>query len=103
MKRQKNKEAASKKIKFKTERDLPLAAISMADMRSNKTGEWRSIRPVIDYSKCTSCMICWKYCPDAAIKIVDGKPQIDLDYCKGCEICIEECPFKAIKAEKERK
>ncbi|MBN1872302.1 MAG: 4Fe-4S binding protein [Candidatus Omnitrophica bacterium] len=80
-----------------------MAAISMADMRSNKTGKWRSTRPVIDYSKCISCMICWKYCPDAAINIQDGKPEIDLDYCKGCEICIEECPVKAIKSEKEKK
>jgi 2-oxoisovalerate ferredoxin oxidoreductase delta subunit len=103
MKKRKDRESAVKRITFKKEKDLPPAAISMADMRFNKTGEWRSARPVIDYGKCTSCMICWKYCPDAAITIRDGKPWIDLDYCKGCEICVEECPLKAIKSEKEKK
>ncbi|MDD5680067.1 MAG: 4Fe-4S binding protein [Candidatus Omnitrophica bacterium] len=77
--------------------------MSLANTRYNKTGKWRSIRPVIDYSKCTSCMICWKFCPDVAIVIKDEKPFIDLDYCKGCAICIEECPARAIKIEEEKK
>ena len=46
-------------IKFKKEGDMPPAAISLANTLYNKTGKWRSIRPVVDYSKCTSCMICW--------------------------------------------
>ena len=100
----KHKEKKNEKIiKFKKASDLPPGAISLADMRFNKTGKWRSVRPVIDYAKCISCMICWKFCPDVAIKIVNGKPRIDLDYCKGCKICIEECPTKAIKTEKEKK
>lgn len=90
-------------IQFKKERDLPPAAISLADTHYNKTGKWRSVKPVIDYAKCTSCMICWKFCPDVAIEIIDGKPRIELDYCKGCAICIEECPAKAITAQEERK
>ena len=94
---------AIKRIKFKKASDLPPAAISLANTRYNKTGEWRSIRPVIDYNKCTSCMICWKFCPDACIKIIEGKPYIEYDYCKGCNICIEECPLKAIEAKEEKK
>lgn len=97
------KNSISKHIKFKREIELPLAAISLADMRYNKTGKWRSLKPVIDKAKCISCMICWKFCPDTAIEIVGGKPYINLDYCKGCAICIEECPVKAIKAEEEKK
>ena len=92
-----------KHIKFKKESDLPQAAMSLTDTRYNKTGKWRSVRPVIDYNKCTACMICWKFCPDFAIKIINGKPHIDLDYCKGCAICIEECPVKAIEAQDESK
>jgi len=103
MKTQNDKVKNVEYIKFKKASDLPLAAISLANTRYNKTGKWRSIRPVIDYSKCTSCMICWKFCPDVAIEIVDGKPHIDLDYCKGCTICVEECPVKAIKVEDEKK
>jgi pyruvate ferredoxin oxidoreductase delta subunit len=92
-----------KYINFKKENDLPPAAISLATTHYNKTGKWCLIRPIIDYDKCTSCMICWKFCPDASIEIIEGKPHIDLDYCKGCGICIEECPVKAIKAEKRKK
>ena len=92
-----------KHIKFEKESDLPHAAISLANTRYNKTGRWRSIKPVIDYKKCISCMICWKFCPDAAIEIIDEMPQIDFEYCKGCAICAEECPVKAIELEEERK
>lgn len=90
-------------IIFKKASDLPLSAMSLADTRYNKTGKWRSIRPAIDYSKCKTCMICWKFCPDAAIGIAGNKPYIDLEYCKGCGICAEECVFKAIKIEEEKK
>ena len=92
-----------KKFQFKGAEDLPQCAMSMADTRFNKTGAWRSIRPVIDYPNCISCMVCWKFCPEPAILIKDSKPVIDYDYCKGCGICMEVCPKKAIKAEKERK
>ena len=71
----------------------------------NKTGSWRSFRPVHIEGKCTGCGICGWYCPDQAIKVVEkgGKKQtkIDYDYCKGCLICVNECPSKALKAEKE--
>lgn len=103
MKKQARNKKTAKQTRFRKESDLPSIAMSLADTRYNKTGKWRSIRPVIDYSKCTSCMICWKFCPDVCIKIINGKPHIDYDYCKGCNICIEECPVKAIKAQEERK
>ena len=103
MKKRFSNKKTKKRIRFEKESDLPPAAMSLADMRYNKTGKWRSIKPVIDYNKCISCMICWKFCPDAAINIRDGKPHIELDYCKGCAICIEECPLKAIKAQEEKK
>ncbi len=103
MKTRKHNAKKIKYITFKKAGDLPLSAMSLANTRYNKTGKWRSIRPVIDYSKCKSCMICWKFCPDAAIEITGSKLHIDLDYCKGCGICIEECTFKAIKIEEEKK
>lgn len=67
-----------------------------------KTGEWRQLRPVIDYSKCLAakknkphCFLCWLYCPEVVIK--KAIPiEIDLTYCKGCGICAEECPAGAI-------
>ncbi|MFH1510714.1 MAG: 4Fe-4S binding protein [Candidatus Woesearchaeota archaeon] len=66
----------------------------------NKTGGWRTMKPVRDKEKCKMCGICWQFCPDAAIG-EDFEP--NLDYCKGCGICAEECPFKAITMVKEEK
>jgi len=69
---------------------------------AGRTGDWRALRPVIDYTRCTpsknkrpSCFLCWLYCPEGVVK--RGIPvEIDLEYCKGCGICSEECPTKAI-------
>ena len=67
---------------------------------SGKTGSWRTHRPVINYSKCTSCLLCWLFCPDNVIDRVrvDGVETvvIDYEYCKGCGVCADVCPVKAI-------
>ena len=86
---------ADKKIKFETIEDLPPMTVSFGSTVVNKTGGWRSVRPVIDIEKCTSCMVCWKFCPDLCIT-PEEKPVINLEYCKGCGICAEECPKGAI-------
>ena len=80
----------------KTYQELPLTPISDAPSTINLTGYWRVIRPVVDKEKCKRCTICWKFCPDGAIVLVDGVPEIDLNYCKGCGICAHECPSKCI-------
>jgi len=67
----------------------------------NKTGSWRSFRPVV-VGKCAGCKICEFYCPDMAIKVEGETAKIDYDYCKGCLICVEVCPQKAIKKEREK-
>ncbi|MEE8360047.1 MAG: 4Fe-4S binding protein [Candidatus Omnitrophota bacterium] len=90
-------------IKFKSHKDLPLCAVSLASTRNNKTGTWRTIKPIVLEKKCTSCLLCWKFCPEPCITMENGIPVIDYDYCKGCGICIEVCPSKAIVfAEEER-
>ncbi len=89
--------------------DFP-TPIATVPSTKNKTGTWRTFKPVIDYQKCIRCMICWKFCPEPAIKIVDSSrytaknqaiakldaPEIDYDFCKGCGICANECPVKCI-------
>lgn len=61
------------------------------------TGNWRTFKPVIDYGRCTDCMICYAYCPESAMSVgEDGRVRIDYDNCKGCMICMTECPLKAI-------
>ena len=48
------------------------------------TGEWRTKTPVIDWEKCTQCLLCTPVCPDSCIPVKDGKREdFDLDHCKG--------------------
>ena len=65
-----------------------------------RTGLWRTMRPVINYEKCSGCWwICSTYCPDGAINVrADGYPDIDYDHCKGCLICVAQCPPHAIES-----
>ena len=66
------------------------------------TGDWRIFKPVIDYGKCTTCMVCYVYCPESAIFMnAAGKVEVDYDNCKGCMICMTECPTKAISELRE--
>lgn len=77
---------------------------------SNKTGSWRSYRPVFNHEQCIGCGICEQVCPEGCTHNTGkvnaaGKSyrEADLDYCKGCGICAEECPVKCIKMELEQK
>ncbi len=64
-------------------------------IRENKTGSWRSLKPIWNKEKCINCYRCWMHCPDAAIIIKNDKVVgINYDYCKGCGICAHECPRK---------
>jgi pyruvate ferredoxin oxidoreductase delta subunit len=79
-------------------RELPLGGVitEAGNGKAYATGDWRgSLHPVFDAARCTNCMLCWVYCPDAAIVTVDGKVVgIDYDHCKGCGICAAECPAR---------
>jgi len=46
--------------------------------------------------ECTRCDNCFYYCPDIAIKRVNGGYSVNEDYCKGCGLCVKECPTGAI-------
>ncbi len=71
--------------------------ISPGNSSIRRTGDWSMYKPVIDYDKCTKCMICFVYCPDSAITIDEsGYPVVNYDACKGCNICYTECPTKTI-------
>jgi pyruvate ferredoxin oxidoreductase delta subunit len=66
-----------------------------------KTGSWRSLKPTVDESLCTSCGTCSDFCPDATITVGDAFAVINYDYCKGCGVCANECPFQAITMSRE--
>lgn len=69
-----------------------------------KTGLWRTLRPVIDYTRCNRCWwVCSTFCPDGAIDVdANGQPRIDYDHCKGCMVCVAQCPPHAIEAISEQ-
>ncbi len=88
--------------------DLPFenAAISALAIHAGatsievRTGLWRTMRPVVDYERCSGCWwICSTYCPDGAINVRnDGFPDIDYEHCKGCLVCVAQCPPHAIES-----
>jgi 2-oxoacid:acceptor oxidoreductase delta subunit (pyruvate/2-ketoisovalerate family) len=75
----------------------------------NKTGPWRTHKPIIDHQKCIGCSLCAKICPEGCIEMTKDKkynglrPVVDYDYCKGCGLCAHECPVKAINMEYDKK
>jgi len=85
---------------WKTYEDLPPTCMTLLELKTiNKTGSWRAMRPVLDEEKCIKCLICWKFCPEPSIDLInDGADGIrfNLEYCKGCGICAHECPKGAI-------
>jgi ferredoxin len=52
---------------------------------------------ITDGSKCTGCGKCAKYCPTAAISVVDKKVQHDIKKCIGCGQCVHQCAFWAVE------
>jgi pyruvate ferredoxin oxidoreductase delta subunit len=68
-----------------------------------KTGDWRAFKPNVDQGKCINCLLCWIYCPDAAINRKEKFVEVNYDYCKGCGICANECPVKAITMTEEKR
>ncbi len=62
-----------------------------------KTGDWRSLRPIWDHTRCVKCGMCELFCPEGCVFQNDeGYFEADLSYCKGCGICARECWTGAI-------
>lgn len=53
--------------------------------------------------ECTHCDNCFHYCPDLAIRRVNGGYEVLTDYCKGCGICVKECPSGSMTMREETK
>lgn len=50
-----------------------------------------------DSTKCKGCKKCEKYCPTAAITMVDKKAFIDSSKCIGCGQCVHQCATSAVE------
>jgi 2-oxoacid:acceptor oxidoreductase delta subunit (pyruvate/2-ketoisovalerate family) len=76
----------------------PGGVVPRDEAQPRRTGGWRTgLKPQVELSACVNCLLCWLYCPDAAVR-VEGETfaGFDYDYCKGCELCAEMCPTGAI-------
>lgn len=79
-----------------------MLVVDKAKRGGQDVSSWRIYVPSIDPEKCTRCMMCAMYCPEAAIIAnEESKPEIDMSFCKGCGVCANECPVKAIKMVRE--
>ncbi len=63
--------------------------------------EARVSPPALEPSKCISCGICARVCPEGAIALIGGLPKIDEDKCIGCGKCIQRCPTRALTFREE--
>ncbi|SFM51762.1 pyruvate synthase subunit PorD [Thermodesulforhabdus norvegica] len=81
---------------------LGAAIVTPGNASELKTGDWRSMRPVVDYEKCIKCGRCYILCPDMVYTPRDdGYYELNYYYCKGCGICANECPKDAIEMVEE--
>jgi pyruvate ferredoxin oxidoreductase delta subunit len=55
----------------------------------------RTMRPVIDFSTCVKCTLCWLQCPDSCFNPTpDGLYDMDAESCCGCGVCEAVCPVE---------
>ncbi len=72
----------------------------ITDLKNNR--DWRKEKPVVDREKCIKCGVCYLFCPDSAIGMVeDGYFEADDLLCKGCGVCKSQCVTGCIGMEKE--
>ena len=86
-------------------RDLALgvAVTEPGSSKYNRTGDWRSSRPICKFEQCVKCGVCSVFCPEGCIAMQsDGLPLADMEFCKGCGICVVECWTGCIHLEEEK-
>lgn len=82
---------------------LGCAITEPASSKYQRTGDWRSSRPVWKYEQCVKCGVCTVFCPEGCISHrSDGYPEANMEYCKGCAICVTECWTGCISMEEEK-
>jgi len=61
------------------------------------------IANIKDSARCKGCKKCEKYCPTAAITVVDKKVSINTRKCIGCGQCVHQCSSSAIELVENRR
>lgn len=64
--------------------------------RRGKLNQHSTAKPSIKKKNCTGCGECVKWCPQAAIALVDDTAVIDRGKCIGCAECLAVCRFEAV-------
>ena len=83
---------------------LGCAIVEPGNASQLRTGDWRTLIPVLNEEECIKCGMCAVYCPEFCITERDDEfYRPDFDYCKGCGICANICPKDAIKMVMEEK
>lgn len=62
---------------------------------AGKQQQHSTVKPRVG-DKCVGCTTCLKWCPKAAINIVEKRAEINHDICIGCGECISSCPSRVI-------
>ena len=58
---------------------------------------------ITDGSKCTGCGKCEKYCPTAAISVLDKKVALDIKKCIGCGQCVHQCARPVVELVEDKR
>jgi NADPH-dependent glutamate synthase beta subunit-like oxidoreductase/Pyruvate/2-oxoacid:ferredoxin oxidoreductase delta subunit len=77
--------------------NLNLAAKNNLELKQRNENPVTEAERCLGCGTCNSCGICYLFCPDLAVAIVNGRFEFNLDYCKGCGICVNECPARALE------
>lgn len=97
------------KLSKKQKKNKRLVGPVATVFNSVKTGDWRILKPIVNYSLCSMCSVCNIYCPTDAIEIKKDTKfliysnlrakkciEINWNYCKGCGMCANVCPKDCI-------
>lgn len=90
-------------MKLKGAKEIEMGGVlKSGTSKEYKTGNWKTFKPQVDFTKCIHCMRCVMFCPDICIPAKNGKRlETNFEFCKGCLICAEVCPVKCIKRVKD--
>lgn len=62
-----------------------------------------SIAAIRDGSKCSGCGLCAKYCPTAAIRVVEKKVVLEAKKCIGCGQCVHQCVRSVVELKTDKR